>query len=163
MNKRKVRFNFIDLLILLLVASAVFVILYVFVLSDRNASEPAQEEKTIQYVVEFLNVDERFDEIIKKEQPVQDAIRRKAMGTVVGVEPKDFEKITFSQNTGEEILSNAEGRRTIYVTIETKVVETKEAFMADGVAIRVGEQYSLIFPEFYGVGFCTFLKVMGES
>ena len=163
MNKRKIRFNFIDLLILLAAAAAVFVLLYVFVLSDRAQSADSEERTTVQYVVEILNVDERFSEVIRKGQKVEDAIRRKTVGTVVGMEAKPFEKITFDYQSGEEVLSEAEGRITLYVTVETSVVETDSAFLADGVEIRVGEQYSLIFPDFYGVGYCTSLKTVGED
>ena len=160
MNKRKIRFNFIDLLILLLIAAVVFVLLYVFVLSDRTKPADDQATATVQYVIEILNIDERFSEIIRKGQPVEDAIRRKSVGTVVGMEAKPFRKIAFDYNSGEEILSEAEGRMTLYVTIEAEVVETDSAFTADGVEIRVGQQYSLIFPDFYGVGYCTSLKTV---
>lgn len=161
MNKRKIRFNFIDLLILLVAAAAVFVLLYVFVLSDRASSTDTQELAVVQYVVEIQNVDERFSETVRKGQPVEDAIRRKPVGTVVGMEAKPFEKITFDYLTREEVTAAADGRITLYVTIETPVVETDSAFLSNGVAIRVGEQYSLIFPDLYGVGYCTSLKKTG--
>ena len=160
MTKRRIRFNFIDLLLLLLAAAVVFVLLYVFVLSDRTAPQEGEKAKTpIQYVVEIQNVDERFAESIKKGQPVQDAIKRKSVGTVDGAEAVPFEKIVFDYDNGEEVLAAAEGRITLVVTINVDADETDSAFSADGIEIRVGEQYSLMFPDLYGVGYCTALKI----
>ncbi|MBE6724112.1 MAG: DUF4330 domain-containing protein [Ruminococcaceae bacterium] len=163
MNKRKIRFNFIDLLILLVIAAVVFVLLYVFVLSDRTTAADDQAKTKIQYVIEILNVDERFSETIRKGQRVEDAIRRKSVGTVIGVEPKPFQTVTFDYNNREEVLASPEGRITLYVTVDAEVDETDGAFTADGVEIRVGQQYSLIFPDFYGVGYCTSLKTTGAG
>ena len=160
MQKRKVRFNFIDLLLLLAMAAAIYVLLYVFVLSgkqNRNAAETASTA-SIRYVIEIQNIDKDLANAVKKGQPVQDAIKRKNLGTVVGVEDKPFEKIVYDYDHNREVLSPAEGRITLHVTVEAEVNETEDAYTADGVVIRVGEQYSVIFPGMYGVGFCTSLS-----
>ena len=165
MEKRRIRFNFIDLLILLVGAAAIFVLLYVFVLSGRKAPVVSGEAETVrlEYVVEIQNVDEKFAEIVKKQQSVQDAIKRKPIGTVTGVEHNTFQKITFDYEKGEEVLSDVEGRVTLVVTIQADVTENKDSYTANGIVIRVGEQYSLIFPGMYGVGFCTSLEVNPEE
>ena len=155
MNKRKLRFNGVDVLLILLAAAAAFVLLYVFVLSDRGSDvQSAGDTVKIQYVVQLQNLDSRFAESVRRGQHVEDAITRKSIGTVVGVEVKDFEKITFDYDTGREIVSRADDRITLLVTIEADVTETDRAFLADGCDIRVGKQFSLILPELYGVGFC---------
>ena len=163
MNKRKIRFNFIDLLLLLLIAAVVFAVLYIFVLSGRDTAQDDESTVTVQYVVEIANIDERFADAVKKGQPVQDAIQRKNVGTVVGAEAKDYEKIVFDYDSAEEVLAKSEGRITLYVTVEAQVYESDSAFTAEGVAIRVGERYSLIFPDLYGVGYCTSLKIKTEE
>ena len=56
-----------------------------------------------------------------------------------------------------------EGRVTLVVTIQADVTENKDSYTANGIVIRVGEQYSLIFPGMYGVGFCTSLKEVAEE
>ena len=160
MAKRKIQFNFIDLLILLAGAAAIFVFLYVFVLSGRkNADEPGDSNVvTLEYVIEIQDLDKSFAESVKKDQSVQDAIKRKNIGTVIGVETDEYNKIVFDYNTGEEILSPVENKITMSVTIQTDAVEGKDAYSANGIVIRVGEQYSVIFPGMYGVGYCTSLK-----
>ena len=159
MNGRKVKFNAIDAVIILILAAVVGVLLYSFVFSEKEAETPDVTTRTIQYVVEAQNLDEHFDQLVENGQPVQDAVGRKSIGKVVGVQAVPFEKITFSYDTGRETVSEAEGRINLRITIEAEVTETDRAFTVDGCEIRVGQQYSLILPEIYAVGFCTDLIV----
>ena len=119
MSKRKLRFNAVDVLLILLVAAAAAVLLYVFVWSDRGAETPDADSTTIQYVVEVQNVDSRFADSVKRGQTVQDAIQRKTVGTVAGVEVVDFEKVTFDYENVRETVAAAEDRITLRITVET--------------------------------------------
>ena len=155
MNTRKLRFNGVDVLLILIALAAAFVLLKVFVLNDRGGDVQAGSDTVkIQYVVQLQNLDARFKESVHRGQAVEDAITRKSIGTVVGVEVHDFEKVVFDYDSGREIVSSVDGRITMLVTIEADVVETDRAFLADGCDIRVGKQFSLMLPEIYGVGFC---------
>lgn len=155
MTGRKVRFNAIDAIIILVFAAAVGALLYIFVFSEGQTQTLEGNVRTIQYVVEIQNIDERFDDAVKAGQPVQDAVKRKHIGTVTGVQSVPYEKITFDYESLQETVAGVEGMITLKITIEAQVTETDRAFTADGCEIRVGEQYSLMMPEMYGVGFCT--------
>ncbi|MBE6710888.1 MAG: DUF4330 domain-containing protein [Clostridia bacterium] len=156
MSKRKLRFNAIDALIILVIAAAVFVLLYVFVFSGRGTQTAAEvTTTTIRYVVELQNMDEHLQDAVKKGQLVEDAVERKKIGTVSGIQAVPFEKITFDYVNGRETTSSVEGKVTLKITIEAQAVETDRAFTVDGCEIRVGQQYSLILPDLYGYGYCT--------
>jgi len=156
MSKRKLRFNAIDALIILVIAAAVFVLLYVFVFSGRGTQTAAEVTTiTIRYVVELQNMDEHLQDAVKKGQLVEDAVERKKIGTVSGIQAVPFEKITFDYVNGRETTSSVEGKVTLKITIEAQAVETDRAFTVDGCEIRVGQQYSLILPDLYGYGYCT--------
>ncbi|MBP3294508.1 MAG: DUF4330 domain-containing protein [Clostridia bacterium] len=156
MSKRKLRFNAIDALIILVIAAAVFVLLYVFVFSGRGTQTAAEvTTTTIRYVVELQNMDEHLQDAGKKGQLVEDAVERKKIGTVSGIQAVPFEKITFDYVNGRETTSSVEGKVTLKITIEAQAVETDRAFTVDGCEIRVGQQYSLILPDLYGYGYCT--------
>ncbi|MBR5312718.1 MAG: DUF4330 domain-containing protein [Clostridia bacterium] len=157
MSKRKLRFNGIDALIILVIAAAVFVLLYVFVFSGRGSQQTAAEVTytTIHYVVELQNIDEHLEDAVKKDQRVEDAVERKKIGTVSGVQAVPFEKVTFDYQNGRETFSSVDGKITLKITIEAQAVETDRAFTVDGCEIRVGQQYSLILPDLYGYGYCT--------
>lgn len=155
MNKRKLRFNFIDAVIILVVAAVIFAVLYVFVFSGREASSSQVNSKTIRYVIEVNDIDEYLEDIVKKGQPVEDAIKRKKIGTVAGVQAVPFEILNFDYENKREVTSTVEGRIVLKITVEAQAVETDSAFIVDGCEIRVGQQYSLIMPDFYGIGYCT--------
>lgn len=154
MNKRKLRFNFVDVIIILVIIAAVFVLAKVFLGTDNSAAQDETDKTKIQYVIELQEVDERFEDAIKKGQLVQDAIERKNIGTVVGVQCIPYEVITFDYTTGKEKVAVVDGQLSVSITIEADAVETDRAFTVDGCEIRVGKQYSVAFPEMYGVGYC---------
>ncbi len=154
MTKRKLKFNAVDALIILLIAAVVFVLLYIFVLSENKDDSTAVNYKTIQYVVEVSNIEERFAESVKEGQAVQDAVERKNIGTVVGVQPVEYRKSGFDYENNVEIVSSVENKITLKITIEAQAVDTERAFIVDGCEIRVGQRYSLMLPDMYAVGFC---------
>jgi len=154
MNKKKFRFNAIDVLILLIITAVVFVLLYVFVFTDDSTEQPDVVYQNIQYVVEVNNLDEQYEEMITKGQSVQDAVERRSIGVVSGVQTVPYEKITFDKNNGEEKVSSVEGKISMKITIDAQAVETDRDFSVDGCVIKVGKQYSLMLPEMYAVGYC---------
>ena len=156
MSKRKLRFNAIDALIILVIAAVVFVLLYVFVFSGRGTQAAAEvATTTISYVIELQNIDEHLRDAVKSGQQVEDAVERKKIGEVSGTQPIPFHKVTFDYVNGQETTSAVEGKITLKITIRAQAVETDRAFTVDGCEIRVGQQYSLMFPDFYGYGYCT--------
>ena len=155
MSKRKLRFNAVDALIILVIAAAVFVLLYVFVFSGRGTQAAEVNYTTIHYVVEIQNIDEHLEDAVKKGQLVEDAVERKKIGTVSGTQAVKFEKNTFDYENGQMTTSAVDGKITLKITIEAQAVETDRAFTVDGCEIRVGQQYSLILPDLYGYGYCT--------
>ncbi len=154
MSKRKLRFNAIDVLILLVIAAVLFVLLYVFVLSDNKSEQAEVEYQNIQYVIELTNLDERFDGTVQRGQKVQDAIEKKNIGVVSGVQTVPYEKITFNYDEGKETVATMEGRVSMKITVDARAVENDRDFTVDGCVIKVGRQYSLILPEMYASGYC---------
>lgn len=155
MNKKKIRFNLIDAILLLLVAAVAFVVLYVFVFSAKDTSTSQTIYRNIKYVVEVQNVDEECEDLVKAGQSVQDAIERKNLGKVSGVQAVPFRKVTFNYNTGKETVAEVDGKITLKITISVQAAETERAFTSDGAVIRIGEKYSLVLPDMYCVGYCT--------
>lgn len=158
MNKRKLRFNFIDVLIILVILAVAAVLLYVFVLSDNNDQIEELNYSNIQYVIEIQNVDKQFEGAVQVGQLVKEAVKQKYIGTVSGVEAVPYQMKTFDYELGIETVSYVEDKITLKITIDAQAVETDRAFTVDGYEIRVGKSYSLALPNMYCSGFCTFLK-----
>lgn len=159
MSNKKLRFNFIDALILLAVLLVMLVAWYFFVLRDTGSDVSEVSYNTIEYVIEVSNIESRFDGTVKRDQSVEDAIRRKKIGKVAGVQTVPYEKITFNKIDGVETVSEVEGKITMAITIQAEAIETDQSFLVDGCEIKVGLEYSLMLPEFYGTGYCVEINV----
>jgi len=157
MKKNKIRFNLIDLLIILVVAAAVFVLLYVFVFSDNKNQAEEVNNTNIRYVFEIQKVDSRFEDLVEVGQPVQDAIERRNIGKVIGVQAIPYQKLVYDSSKGAEVAADVENMVTLKITVEATAVETDRAFSVDGCIIKVGQQYSLALPGMYCVGYCTYI------
>ncbi len=159
MNKnRKLRFNAVDVIILLLICAVVFVLMNIFVKNNDSTGTNTVNYKTIRYVVELSNIDERFAQSVKAGQVVQDAIEKKTIGTVVGVQSEPYKKINFSYEENKEVVSEVEDKITMKITIEAEAVDTEYAYTVNGCSILVGKQFSLMLPEMYGAGYCIDLS-----
>lgn len=154
MNKEKTKFNFIDLIILLIILAAVFILLYVFVLSGKETSLTDTETVTIEYVVEIQNLDSNLCDYAAKGDNVQDAIKRRGLGTVTGIEKKPYRKLTYNYTDNCETSSEVPEKSVLLLTIEAEAVETDRSFSVNDCPVRVGELYSLILPDMYVYGYC---------
>jgi hypothetical protein len=157
MKKNKIRFNLIDLLIILVIAAAVFLLLYVFVFSGNKNQAEDVNYTNIRYVFEIQKVDSRFEDLVEVGQPVQDAVERRSIGTVTGVQAVPYQKLVYDANTGAEVAADVENMITLKITVEATAIETDRAFSVDGCIIKVGKQYSLALPGMYCVGYCTYI------
>ena len=165
MNKRKISFNFIDLIILAVLAAAVGVLFYVFLYGIPKSNQ--QTEKTvIEYTVEILNLDEKTAQSVdlllndksEKHMAYNGVDQKICMGEVQSSQYGDFSMLVFDYGDEREEASPVEGQVFLDITIRAEAVETESAYMVGNYAIRVGEQYSLILPNFYGYGYCISLN-----
>jgi len=158
MMKRKIRINLMDILILLVLAAAVIVLLYVFVWNDSTDSVQVQNA-TITYVVEVVQVDERYSDLIENGQPVVDAVTRQPLGTINGTPESRATLIAnFDSSTQKEVYTEMPGKVNLYITITAEANVTDRGYTVSGVPIRVGERLSLMLPNMQCTGFCIQLE-----
>lgn len=154
MNRRKLRFNAVDAILLIIIAVVIFAVLYIFVFSEDSNQSADSNFKNIQYTILVQNLDEHYDEMIKVGQPVTDGVEKKGIGTITGIQDTPMVKTAFDYIEGKEVDVTVEGKINVKITIEAQAAETDHAFTVDGCEIRVGEQYSLMLPDIYCVGYC---------
>ena len=157
MKKKKIRFNLIDLIILVVIAAAVFLLLQIFVFSGNKNKADEVNYTNISYVFEIQKVDSRFEDLVEVGQPVQDAVERRSIGHVTGVQAVPYQELTFNAEEGIETVSDVENMITLKITVEATAIEGDRDFTVDGCVIKVGRQYSLALPNMYCVGYCTYI------
>lgn len=159
-KKNRIRFNFIDVLIILaiLLLGAIVVNLFFpnFVLDySKNA------EKEIQYTVEFLCVDESLTDKIKENDTVVDSVSKYSVGTVMTVDRNTpYTELEYDEINGTGKLAAYENKYNVLVTISVKAEYNEgDGYSVGGKRIAVGEKFSLRFPDYAAEGYCINLSV----
>lgn len=166
-KKRKGRFNFVDLTLIIVAVLLVGAIVYLVSPVSLIKNWINKEAKVIRYEVEFTNVDEKFIDNIKAGDAVIDGVSKNALGTVIvdvdhntkysvlGVEP-----VVDADNTptGEykSVMIEYPDKYNVRVTIEADAnFYEGKGYTVNSKRIAVGEKLSLKFPEFAGEGYCV--------
>ena len=160
MRKRKMKFNIMDVLILLAVAAVAAVLLYVFVLSENTPVDSLGGAPTtkVTYVVELTGIDDALSDNISVGETLIDAAKKMNIGTIVAVETQPYVYLGKNLTDGTMELTTVDNKSTIYVTVEADATLTGIAYSISGYDIYVGEKVYLSLPDFTGTGYCISLK-----
>ena len=159
MNKRKIRINGMDIVILAVIAAALALLLYIFVWS-AGPEKAETEYVALVYVLEVTGLEGQFQNLVQAGQPVQDAVKRGNMGTVVSTpQITPMKKAEFDNDTGQEVYNEVPGRYRMLVTIEASAAVTEQAYTVGGQEVYVGALMSLVFPGLKCDGYCVDLEI----
>lgn len=160
MRKRKIKFNIMDVLILLVIAAVVAVLLYVFVLSESKPMDSLGGAQTakITYVIELTAVDDALSDNISVGETLIDSAKKMSIGTVVAVDSQPYVYLGKNLNEGTMELTTVDDKSTIYVTVEADATLSGISYSIAGYDIYVGEKVYLSLPNFTGTGYCISLK-----
>ena len=161
MTDRKIRFNLVDVLILLILAAAAALVAFVFMGKGGNESAATTQPATIEYVIEIKNLDSSLQDTMAVGQLVEDSVERKIIGELKAISKSDAKATYFNYTTGEEEYSVVDGKVTLTLTVRAQAAESDESFTVNGYEIRVGKQISVILPGFQGSGYCIGLTKLG--
>jgi len=159
MNKRKLRINGMDIVILAVIAAALALLLYIFVWSAGPESTE-QEYVDLVYVLEVTSLEGQFQNLVQAGQPVLDAIKRGNMGTVVSTPHiTPMKKAEFDNDTRQEVYNEVPGRYRMLVSIEASAVVTEQGYTVGDQDVYVGALMSLVFPNLKCDGYCIDLEI----
>lgn len=159
MNKRKLRINGMDIVILAVIAAALALLLYIFVWSAGPESTE-QEYVDLVYVLEVTSLEGQFQNLVQAGQPVLDAIKRGNMGTVVSTpQITPMKKAEFDNDTRQEVYNEVPGRYRMLVSIEASAVVTEQGYTVGDQDVYVGALMSLVFPNLKCDGYCIDLEI----
>ena len=160
-NKKRVGFNFIDVLIILFVLAFIFVVINVLSPLSIFKKFFAEDTITVRYTVEFIAVDEAYIDSIKENDAVVDAVSKHTLGNVDAVDNNTlYTSLQYNEEDGSGSLSVHEGKYNVTVTITaTGSYEEGVGYNVNGKRIAVGEKMSLRFPDYVAEGYCIALSV----
>ncbi len=162
---KKIKFNLIDLIIVLCVVGAVFVCITVLGGLKGTSSAGNSGNITMRYGIELT----------KKSQVVLDAFmeaketgaacfvseKERAKAYVKDVYAEPAKKLTTNMRTGKAHLAEIPGEYDITVILESEGTETEKDILAEGKAvIKVGCETAVKGKGFAGFGFVTSLEIV---
>lgn len=160
MRKVKMKFNIMDVLILLGIAAVAAVLLYVFVLSeDTPVDSLSGGTAKITYVVEIANVDDVYADKISVGDTLIDSSKKVNIGTITAVESQPYVHLGKNLTNGTMELTTMDNRSTIYVTVEADATLSGFSYTVNGYTVYVGQQVHLSLPHFVGSGYCIAMEV----
>lgn len=164
MAAKKIRFNIIDAIILLVLVAAIGVLTSVFVFSE--GSEIEGDPHTVNYTVIVTSVDKKFEKAIPNGARVSlESNRKLDLGRVIDVQTGGSVKTEFNKKTGDEAAE-------VYSVIEDELIDMVITFSADTkktewgyciddeTYINVNDSFEFIIGNFRCVGVCSGLKVI---
>ena len=151
MEKKKLRFNAVDVFIVLIVLAVIAVALYVL-LSEKDAVVPESETRTIRYTLIVSEMDEIFVNNVKEGDTIYDADSFRELGKVVEVSSKDSMRLgtdlrTGANKTDKEVLSTLEKKKDLLITVEADATFTKDQYFVSDVNIAVGAGVRFAVPQ----------------
>ena len=152
MRKRKMKFNLMDVLILLAVAAVAAVLLYVFVFSENTPVDSLGGTPTtkITYVVELTAVEDGLSDNISVGETLVDAAKKMNIGTIVAVETQPYVYLGKNLTNGTMELTTVVAEAARMVRLE----HGPESFPMDFMGVAIGNIALFGIPgePFTGVG-----------
>ncbi len=172
-GKRKVRFNWVDLAILLVIALIILVTVWAFHQAGRSETAPSTEKVTIRYVVKVSELREELADSVVAGDIAYDGSGMHVMGRVTGRQTDDatwFSQTVTREVTGadgktyrEMVSSPIPGKVDLYVTFESEgYLGTDGRYYIDGVLVGTGVQLHLMTQHFWCEGYVVSVSAAGE-
>ena len=157
MEKKKHRFNIVDLVIIIVLAAAAVLLVRSFVFDGDGDAEG--KKINLQYVIETDMISEDLADNVKVGDPVYDYESGKLIGTVTACDVRNTTHVGMS-DSGVQVVSDIVGYRSLYVTVETPAVGSPSGYFVGNLAVSVGRDYALMMPELYCTGSCISAEVI---
>ncbi len=159
MEKKKSRFNIIDVFIILIILGAVALLGYVFIFSNKTVEK--YETHEVECVVEFTRINELFRDKFNKGDPVINPSNNKQFGTVTET-PERKRSITtaFDEVTGHEVYPEVEGADDYIITFVGTAEKTDWGYRFADMYIVVNDACTVRIGDMQCVGTCIKMTVL---
>ena len=155
---RKLKFNLVDLVLVLIVISVISALIAYF-LPEVSGRFSKNGEVEITYVLEFRNVDEKFIANIQNGNSVYDAGQNFNIGTVKSVSTEPYKTLEYDKETGAAVMKEQSGHNLTVTVTASAIYAEGEGYSINGMRIAVGTSYDVRFPNFVGKAYCVQLRI----
>lgn len=155
MEKKKLRFNFVDVIIILLIV-AMFFVGYKIINRNFTTTTDAPE---VYFTVEVKAMPETYKDMFEEGDVVRDAIKGDTLGEVVSVESKTATDLYMDGENGAFVVSEYDGVEDVYVTIKGTPTSVGANVVIAQQEIKVGNMMYFKKPGCVGKGYIVKMEV----
>lgn len=150
------RFNFIDFLLVVVILLIIASLVYVFLPGSIISKITADKTVKIEYAIEIIGVDRDFIDNIKENDIVLDSVSKNGLGTVTAVDYNiQYTELKYNEDENVGVLSPVEDKYNVIVVISAMgEYEEGSGYTVNGTRIAVGEKINARFPDYVCEAYC---------
>ena len=162
-KKQKVRFNLMDLLLVLIAVSIILAVIFVLDPFSLNIMGKAGREVTLEYTLRIENVEGLLIDKIHTRDEVVDSAIKTSLGYVNAVEnDTPYTEAYYNSKDDEVSMIEYPDRYDLVVTVTAEAIFTEGVgYTVNGRRVAVGAEFYLMFPDYVGFGYCISMRELG--
>lgn len=154
-RKHRFTFNFIDVLLLMVILAAVLVLVYIFASGNSLTADPTV---TIEYQVLINGIRNEFCGLVSVGDKVIDSVGLFEIGEVVDVSYTPYMYPMTDSATGTISLVEYPEHSDMTLTIRAEATTDTGYYYINGYTVAVGVLVSVRTPNFVEQGYCTVIS-----
>lgn len=157
-KEKKKQFNFVDVILLVIILAVVFSLVYLVVHAYNNYFLKDGENTQIEYVIRIEDIDNDIRYSVKEGDTLVELDTHTEIGTVVSFREEPSVFIGYDKD-GNCVQSNDPSRRDLVITVSTDAKGNGSVYEIDSFTLAVGEEIDFRIPGFTAQGECISLEV----
>lgn len=157
------KFNWVDLLLLVVVVAVLFATVFLIDPFSINVFGDQENNVVLEYTVQTEYVEESLVNKVHIGDEALSAVNKASLGLVSAIRNDIlYSEAHYDRESGTVSMKEYPDRYNLQITITADAVfEEGKGYRVKGNRIAVGEQYSLMFPEYVGSGYCIRMREVG--
>ncbi len=159
LKRTKKGFNGMDLFFILVIAIIIAAAVFLSRNVTKNAGGASADTVTIEYTVEFRQLDNSVKVAVDSGDVVRDPDNKQVIGTVAyPVQSVPFSEIAYNHNDGSVYMAENPDLSDVSITIRAKATHSDSGYYVNGVKFLVGKSCNIWTSGFAGSGYCTTIR-----
>ena len=159
MGKRKIRFNIVDVIIIL-VLIALALVIYRTVSGGKKAQ--INDAATLRSVYRSDVIPDGLETNFRIGDSVYTDGGKVRLGTISATEVRPAVHMGVNSETGDTVSSDIEGKYTVYVTVDVSAEASGSSYFIDGLEMFVGRHFDAVTPEISCGCECISIETLSE-
>ncbi len=153
-TKRKIAFNFIDVLLILVILVSALLLFY-YLKNRRVVLSDNPDTVSVVYTLRISPMREDFRNLVQVGDPVTDLRSSGKIGEVTNVSYSEYQYVGTDKTTGEAVVSDCPGQITMVLTVLAEAEVTSTGFSVNGRELTLSGKIPFRVPDFTATAVCV--------